>query len=166
MGLLSKLAEYSSYVVADYDSAMQDLRKAVDDKDFRTDHVVQNGLKLWLNSVDRWCNLFAPLDADPTPIAFFDVVVGNHNATTTIHTPFVKESALEKTDIVPLGGASGKIAAMDVALSVKSTGILQVSLSNLDKSGLSAGLYQGFVLHRANKSADPTPFASIAVRVG
>lgn len=165
MGFLLKLTEYSAHVVKDYDSALRKLREESEKKDFSTDRLVQTGLQMWFKSVDRWCNLFGSLDTEPTPIAFFDITKDNQDITISIHVPAVDPRTLTTTDVLPLGSSSGKIQTTDIALEATNTGVLNITLKNIKGSGLSAGLYQGFILATSTPTADPTPFAAIAVRV-
>lgn len=165
MGFLNKLAAYSGKMSANYTTTVEALRKEVDSGTFKTDKLVESGLRLWFRNVDTWCDLFAALDADPTPVAFFDITKTNADVTVSIDIPAVDPKTLSPTAILPLGGASGKIAHTDVGLDYPSTGTLDIKLKNITASGLSAGMYQGYVLSQVAPSAQFKAIATIAVRV-
>lgn len=167
MGFLNKLAGYSAVVAAGYEEMFESVRTTLAAPGtFKTDTFVEQGLNLWLKSADGWCNLFPFLAIDATPVALFDIATNNGDTSTNINVPPLDPgTAIEKTDILPLGGATGKIAKGNIDVQGPAGGVITVKLKNIPASGLSAGQYQGFILQRPLGAADATILATVFVLV-
>lgn len=143
MGWIEKFAQYGVQRGVALENAIKDARAKLQAGNYTADDYVQGSLKLWVDGVDGWFDLFPYSTIDPTPTlyAFLGASATSHTFPVPVAPPPGGFPA-KLTGLIALAGTG----AGSVTATAQADGRLKFSVSAL--SGLAVGdLYESICFY-------------------